>query len=198
MGGSKVAVKWLPKQSYGIINTTKYCVAPALLKQPRAWTNLIRRFVMDTLPLRGHKSNHINILFPPADKTYRHYVYTLAYPDGKVFYVGKGTGDRIHMHEYEALGARKSRNIYKTRVINKIWREGGEIFKTKLAFFQTNEEALAYETALIFFTPDLTNLTDGGEGNKGYKYTEEQKAKIRGRKLSEERLTRMKEGRERR
>ena len=30
------------------------------------------------------------------------YVYTLAYPDGKVFYVGKGSGYRIDQHEMEA------------------------------------------------------------------------------------------------
>ena len=32
-----------------------------------------------------------------------YYVYTLAYPDGTVFYVGKGSGNRIQHHEQEAL-----------------------------------------------------------------------------------------------
>lgn len=38
------------------------------------------------------------------------YVYTLAYPDSKVFYVGKGTGKRIDDHEREA---RKGVQSYK-------------------------------------------------------------------------------------
>lgn len=159
-----MAINWLPKRSYGIINSSKYRVAPALLKQPRAWTNLDWKFVMDTLPSHGRKSNHINILFPPINKTYRHYVYTLAYPNGKVFYVGKGVGNRIDAHELEALGTRKAGNPHKINAIKKVWREGGQIIKTKLAFFQTHEEAIAYEIALIFFMPDLTNISDGGEG----------------------------------
>jgi len=32
-----------------------------------------------------------------------HYVYTLAYPDRKIFYVGKGQRNRIDEHEQEAM-----------------------------------------------------------------------------------------------
>ncbi len=35
-----------------------------------------------------------------APKTY--YVYTYAYPDGVIFYIGKGTQGRIDDHELEA------------------------------------------------------------------------------------------------
>ena len=50
------------------------------------------------------------ILFPQPTKKY--YVYTLAYPYGEVFYVGKGIGDRLHRHEYEAARFGKEASYY--------------------------------------------------------------------------------------
>jgi len=102
-----------------------------------------------------------------------HYVYTLAYPDGRVFYIGKGLYridgnhiryDRINRQEIDARRG-KGRNPYKIHVIRKIWREGGELVKTRLAFFETHEEAALYESSLIFLMPGLTNMTAGGEGH---------------------------------
>jgi hypothetical protein len=82
----------------------------------------------------------------PQDKP--HYVYTLAYPElmsGYVFYIGKGYGDRIDEHErrIKAGTKRKGDNLYKERVIKKIWSAGEEIVKEKVAYFATHEEALA-------------------------------------------------------
>ncbi len=91
----------------------------------------------------------------------KHYVYTLAYPDGKVFYVGKGSGNRIDDHEREAKRGIQS---YKCNVIRKIWGNGEQIVKTILSPFPTHEDAFMYEIALIFFLPDLTNKTAGGDG----------------------------------
>mgnify|MGYP001447839363 CR=1 FL=1 len=31
----------------------------------------------------------------------RHYVYALAYPDGRIFYVGKGVDDRVKFQAWE-------------------------------------------------------------------------------------------------
>ncbi len=111
----------------------------------------------------------------------KHYTYTLTYPDGRVFYVGKaGTLHRIYEHEQEVKRG-KSYNSYKARVIRKIWSEGGEVLKTRLASFDTHEEACMHEIALIFFmdaTEQLTNLTDGGEGIPGYTHSEKTKHKI--------------------
>ena len=98
----------------------------------------------------------------------RHYVYTLAYPDGRVFYVGKGVSKRIIAHESEVRRG-DAVNPYKANVIKSIWASGGEVVKEKLAYFETHEEALQYEIALIFFMDGLTNLTNGGEGVSGLK-----------------------------
>jgi len=92
------------------------------------------------------------------------YVYTLAYPDGKVFYVGKGTGDRIDDHERQAKNGIKS---HKCSVIRKIWKEGGQVLQQKVAMFDTEEEAYQFEIHLIAFfggKENLTNKADGGEG----------------------------------
>lgn len=96
----------------------------------------------------------------------KYYVYTLAYPDGTVFYVGKGTGSRIDRHEKEARSDKPSYNPYKCRIIRKIWDEGGQVLKQKIAFYDREEDAFKAEIALIaFYGKDtLTNLTEGGEG----------------------------------
>lgn len=104
-----------------------------------------------------------------------HYVYTLAYPDGKVFYVGKGKNGRIHEHEYQA---RRGFRSHKCSIIRKIWSEGGEVLKTKRATFEKHEEAIQYEIALIFFMDGLVNQTYGGEGRAGYIVSEETRQKI--------------------
>lgn len=99
----------------------------------------------------------------------KHYTYTLAYPDGRVFYVGKGSGHRIYQHEIEARSTYVE-NPYKCNVIRKIWADGGKVVRKKAAFFDTHEEATELEIALIFLMRpygNLTNLTDGGDGAMG-------------------------------
>jgi len=111
----------------------------------------------------------------------RFYVYTLAYPEsmgGKVFYVGKGSRHRISVHAYEAKGGLKESNPYKCNVIRKIWANHEEVNALKVAHFVSEGDAFLYETALIFFMQDLTNLTDGGEGKSGYTHTEVTRHKL--------------------
>lgn len=94
------------------------------------------------------------------------YVYTLAYPDGTVFYVGKGTKNRLNAHEREARNGKQS---YKCHVIRKIWANGGEVVKTKVRENLTEADAYAYEIELIssYERRHLTNMTNGGEGGEG-------------------------------
>ncbi len=147
----------------------------------------------------------------------KHYVYTLAYPEsmgGAVFYVGKGMGKRIDQHELEAQRENPV-NPYKCNVIRNIWASGEQVVKTKLAHFDTHEEAIQYEIALIFFMDGLTNLTYGGDGNVGWIPSEDTRRKLgearkvhwlsdeyrqkmidgrKGRKLSEEARHKISEG----
>lgn len=95
--------------------------------------------------------------------TRQFYVYTLAHPDGKVFYVGKGQGARVSNHEREA--STKCR-CYKCRTIRKIWQGGQEISKAIVFETEIEDNAFAHEIALIaqHGRGNLCNCTDGGRG----------------------------------
>lgn len=114
--------------------------------------------------------SNASIAAAPMQSTSKHpYVYALAYPEsmgGQIFYVGMGTGHRINAHEREARKG-ETHNSYKMGVIRKIWNKGEQVVRKKLAFFDTNEDARLYEMALIFFLDGLTNLTAGGDGQRG-------------------------------
>jgi transcriptional regulator with XRE-family HTH domain len=92
---------------------------------------------------------------PQDNPKHKYYVYTLAKPDGTVFYIGKGIGKRIIQHEYEA---RKGIQSAKCDVIREIWATGGEVVKTKHGEFVKESDALSYERYLIKTHRDtLTN-----------------------------------------
>ena len=96
----------------------------------------------------------------PRDKFY---VYTLARPDGSIFYIGKGRGQRIHAHENEA---RKGCTCPKCQAIQTLWKNGDTVIKS-IVFVTTDESsALHHERQLIASTGrvDLHNRTNGGEG----------------------------------
>jgi hypothetical protein len=140
---------------------------------PRREFNLYERRTMDTLPQK-----------PPQRKPY---VYFLKYPEpmgGTIFYIGKGIGRRINIHEVEARSSNVSScNSYKVSVIRQIWSQGEQITKTKYAYFDTDDEAYIYEFALIFFMQgygNLTNINVGGIGGRSNVY------RIRGKPHSEE------------
>lgn len=148
----------------------------------------------------------MNAIVPQkAPQNKPHYTYTLAYPEsmgGHVFYVGKGKGNRIIEHEQRIRNGtpRQGDNGYKEGVIRKIWNAGEEVVRTKLAYFATNDEALEYETALIFFMKGyehLTNLSDGGDSDRRFAPGEgtlkKLKAASTGRRMSPETRQRMSE-----
>ena len=103
--------------------------------------------------------------------TYAHYT-----PQGRLFYIGKGQGERAH--------SAKGRNIYWRRVVKKYGKPEVQI----LANWETEKEAFSHEVLLISCFKDLghqlCNLTGGGEGslglipwNKGKPWSDEIKAK---------------------
>lgn len=95
------------------------------------------------------------------------YVYILARPNGKPFYVGKGQRNRIYVHESEA---RTDCPCHKCRVIRKIWRNGGEVQRYKVLTTHDETEAYAYEVQLIALIgrESLVNLCDGGQGGGNF------------------------------
>jgi hypothetical protein len=68
----------------------------------------------------------------------KYYGYTLADPDGTVFYVGKGKGNRIHFHEEAALGEHFDVNQRKCALIREIQAQGKQVVKRKV--YETDRE----------------------------------------------------------
>jgi predicted DNA-binding transcriptional regulator AlpA len=96
----------------------------------------------------------------------RHYVYTLAYPDGTVFYIGKGSGYRILQHEYDASkGYDFHNNPKKCSVIRDIWKQGEQVQKNVVFETDVERDAIIYEWALInmVYQDGLTNGHTAGK-----------------------------------
>ena len=92
------------------------------------------------------------------------YVYEHRTSDGRLFYVGKGTGSRAN--------SRKSRNAYWHNTVNKYG------IVVKIVANELDEElAMLAEIELIDASKKrgcrLVNLTNGGDGTSGYRYSEE-------------------------
>jgi hypothetical protein len=100
------------------------------------------------------------------------YTYAHTKPDGTIFYIGKGKDRRAWSKE--------KRNPHWHNITSKYTDYGVEI----LANWDTEEEAFDHEKLLISCFRDmgykLANVTDGGEGSAGYKFTEEQIKKVSG------------------
>lgn len=79
-------------------------------------------------------------------KSHDFYVYTLRYPDGTVFYVGKGIAERINNHAKEA---KKGVSSPKCDVIRSIWETGQDFIRQKEYEGLSQEEALQLENEVI-------------------------------------------------
>lgn len=131
--------------------------ATAPRQRPVAWPSLYRRFDVAIIP------------------SPRFCVYVLCRPDGRPFYVGKGSGKRVFDHEVEARNGHK---CHKCNIIRKIWRQGGEIQRYTVFTTDDQEEAYAYERELIasIGREHLANNTDGGTGGRGRVVTPAERA----------------------
>lgn len=95
-----------------------------------------------------------------------YYVYALIDPrTRKVFYIGKGKGNRIyaHVHASEAI---ETKEVEKIKTIRAIRKAGMEVQHVVIRHGLTEAEAFAVEAAIIDYTKnvqklDLTNLQDG-------------------------------------
>lgn len=82
----------------------------------------------------------------------RYYVYELINSLGnKPFYVGKGTGRRMYVHENRAKRghAELNENLRLRNKIKSIWNQGGSVQYTILFETDSEEAAYAYETERI-------------------------------------------------
>lgn len=106
----------------------------------------------------------------------RYYVYELRYPldvmafgnrAGKVFYVGKGTRNRMFDHERETRRLLESHRYqymrHKHKVIYEIGSEGYDVIQEIVYRSDDEEEAYAAESSLIrkYGLHNLTNATYG-------------------------------------
>ena len=107
-----------------------------------------------------------------------YYVYSLSNEVGKVFYVGKGIGNRMFRHEtYVKQGKIPNGNKHLFFTIKDILDRGEKIVYTKL--YETADESDAYGKEIEYITEygvdNLCNLTYGGDGMRA---TDEVKQKI--------------------
>lgn len=96
-------------------------------------------------------------------------------------YIGKGKKNRMMDHFRD----RKRFNTYFYNKLNKIILEENIPIVYKIKEFEYEEDAIKMEIDLIHFLGKkknggvLYNTTDGGDGLSGYKFTDEQKEKMR-------------------
>ena len=94
------------------------------------------------------------------------YVYGLIDPrSNQIFYIGKGTGNRVFEHERESLGSPDSEKL-KLKTISEIKAAGMDVLKIIINSDLTESEAFAAEASLINafnFIGDvkLTNVVSG-------------------------------------
>lgn len=99
------------------------------------------------------------------EKSAKWYVYTLLDPrDGQIFYVGKGTGNRVHQHEKDAARP-ETVCSKKIRKIKDIWAAELEVGRQFCAYFWDEQAAYDHETDLIeeIGLERLTNVLPGGQ-----------------------------------
>jgi hypothetical protein len=128
-----------------------------------------------------------------------HYTYVLIDPrDESVFYVGKGNGGRLRKHwSYAVRGVHHNRKLQNK--ISRILDVGLKPRAEKIFEHQDEWPTLVNEVSAIAFygRESLCNLTDGGEGNVGWKPSPEfcaqrsvimsgERNPFRGKHLSEE------------
>ncbi len=109
-----------------------------------------------------------------ADSDHKYYVYALIDPeDNKIFYIGKGCGDRVFAHEKEAKHYSKlEEQIERQKIdrINQIKEAGQDVIRVIIHYGLTGEQALSAEAALISAFQqqgyNLTNLVAGYGGDE--------------------------------
>ena len=110
------------------------------------------------------------------------YVYALEDPrDNKIFYIGKGVGNRVFEH---AKDARKQTNASseKLNLIKEINKQGFEVKSYVIKYGLSDEEAISYEAVTIEtlnkFGHNLTNIVAGHHTENLFLSTNEVEVKL--------------------
>lgn len=116
-------------------------------------------------------------MISPGTGSQRFYVYEHWRPDtGLPFYVGKGRGNRADFFN-------KKRNKWHRRIVAKLKSLGMRHEVRKIFTGLDEEMAFTLEKSQISYWRtrgiELVNLTPGGDGSGGYKWTDEQRARLR-------------------
>jgi hypothetical protein len=100
----------------------------------------------------------------PEGSLKQFYVYVLIDPrDEKIFYVGKGTEDRLFQHAKEVN--RGAEETAKQKKILEIQVSGNEVKHVVVGRFDSPEEALGVECVLIHWVYGIANLTNIASGH---------------------------------
>lgn len=105
------------------------------------------------------------------------YVYRLIDPrNGQTFYVGKGKGNRVFAHVYDALKSYDGVNYEdkteddicaKIKLIREIHNAGLEVIHVIQRWGLTENSAFEVESAIIDCFPGLSNVIDGHDTDRG-------------------------------
>tara|TARA_B110000027_G_C16071965_1_gene279508 strand:+ start:33 stop:1169 length:1137 start_codon:yes stop_codon:yes gene_type:complete len=104
-----------------------------------------------------------------TEEKLKYYVYGLINPlDGKLFYVGKGTGNRVFMHLKDAI--KEDSSNLKLDIIRSVISKGLEIKHLILRHGLSEKEAFEVESTLIdfgdYFKYNFSNIVAGANSDK--------------------------------
>lgn len=113
--------------------------------------------------------NRIEKLAPEVIKELQHYVYRLIDPrNGNTFYVGRGKGNRLFSHFFEAKTDNEdNEGSAKIATIREIQSRGYEVICVVHRWGLTEKETKEVESALTDAIPGLDNLKSGDGTDRG-------------------------------